>query len=226
MKRKHTLTALLIVVMMLAVSMLTGCAPKLPTAEDAQNYTKAVLDLMCTGEYDKSVKFADVEEGKETEMRDELIDEMLSSVADDASMDEATKGKFRDFIMRAFENCKYTVKDAVKTDDDGTTGYDVTVSIEPLKVFDGAMESMQEEMTALTSDTEKLMNMSEEEMYGVIYDALFKILNANLDNPTYGEPQDIVVHYGLIDKEKKTYGTSSEDGEKLGQALFSMEGLE
>ena len=226
MKKQFRVLAALLAVIVCMCTALTGCGSSAPKEDDAKKYVQAVLDLMCTGEYDKSVKFADVEEGKETEMRDELIDEMLSSVADDASMDEATKGKFRDFIMRAFENCKYTVKDAVKTNDDGSTGYDVTVSIEPLKVFDGAMESMQEEMTALTSDTEKLMNMSEEEMYGVIYDALFKILNANLDNPTYGEPQDIVVHYGLIDKEKKMYGTSSEDGEKLGQALFSMEGLE
>ena len=77
MKRKHTLTALLIVVMMLAVSMLTGCAPKLPTAEDAQNYTKAVMDLMCTGDYDHNVKIADVEEGKELETRDAMIDDPL-----------------------------------------------------------------------------------------------------------------------------------------------------
>ena len=49
-------------VAVLAASMLTGCAKKLPTAEDAKNYTKAVLDLMCTGDYDHNVKIADVEE--------------------------------------------------------------------------------------------------------------------------------------------------------------------
>ena len=137
MKRKHTLTALLIVVMMLAVSMLTGCAPKLPTAEDAQNYTKAVMDLMCTGDYDHNVKIADVEEGKELETRDAMIDDALKSIAGDAGLTDDVTAEFKDVLIEAFAKCKYTIGEAVET---GEGEYDVTVSIEPLKAFKDASD--------------------------------------------------------------------------------------
>ena len=227
MKKRFRVLAAVLTAVMLMAAVLSGCGSSAPSESDAKKYVQAVLDLMCTGDYDKSVKFADVEEGKELEMRDEMIDEMLDSITAEVGLDDETKDKFRDFIIRAFANCKYSVTDAVKTDDDGEVGYDVTVSIEPLRVFDGAVESMQEEMAALTSDTEKLMTMTEEEMYAMVFDALFDVLNKNLDNPAYDEAKEIIVHYGLIeDGDQKVYGTSEEDGEKLGEALFSMEGLE
>ena len=151
MKRKHTLTALLIVVMMLAVSMLTGCAPKLPTAEDAQNYTKAVLDLMCTGDYDHNVKLADVEEGKELEMRDAMIDDALQSIAGDAGLTDDVTAEFKDVLIEAFAKCKYTVGEAVQT---GDGEYDVTVSIEPLKLFAGVQGKLMEQSETLFDDVE------------------------------------------------------------------------
>ena len=70
----------------LAVSALTGCGSKAPTAQDAQNYAKAVLDLMCTGGYDHSVKLADVEEGKELDLRDQMIDDTIASLAGDTGL--------------------------------------------------------------------------------------------------------------------------------------------
>ena len=151
MKRKHTLTALLIVVMMLAVSMLTGCAPKLPTAEDAQNYTKAVMDLMCTGDYDHNVKIADVEEGKELEMRDAMIDDALQSIAGDAGLTDDVTAEFKDVLIEAFAKCKYTVGEAVQT---GDGEYDVTVAIEPLKLFAGVQGKLMEQSETLFDDVE------------------------------------------------------------------------
>lgn len=226
MKKQFRIPAVLLAVLIMTASLLAGCGSTGPTEEDARQYVQAVLDLMCTGEYDESVKFEDVEEGKELAVRDEIIDAQLASLAGSEGLDEETTEKFRAFLVRAFASCKYTVGEAVKTGDEQGTGYDVTVSIEPLKVFNGAMESMQKEMENLTSDTDKLMNMTEEEMYSSIYDTLFEVLNRNLDTPSYEEPQEIVVHYGIIDKEKNIYGTSAEDGEKLGSVLFSMTGLE
>ena len=54
MKKGIGRLALLALMMVMAITMLTGCAKK-PGPEDAQAYVKAVLDLMCTGDYDHSV---------------------------------------------------------------------------------------------------------------------------------------------------------------------------
>ena len=60
--RRAAVLALLAVLMTV---LLAGCAESAsgPTKDDAGAYVKAVLDLMCLGEYDQSVNLADVERG-------------------------------------------------------------------------------------------------------------------------------------------------------------------
>ena len=173
MKRKQTITALLMVVTMLAVSMLTGCAPKLPTAEDAQNYTKAVLDLMCTGDYDHSVSLSDVEEGKELETRDAMIDDALRSIAGDAGLTDEVTAEFKDVLIEAFAKCKYTIGEAVQT---GDGEYDVTVSIEPLKLFSGVQEKLMEQSATLYEDVDDPSALSEQELNSRIYSLMAKLI--------------------------------------------------
>jgi hypothetical protein len=117
------------------------------------------------------------------------------------------------------------VTDAVKTDDNGKVGYDVTVSVEPLKIFNGAEETMSNVMVDLLSDT-SVLSMSEEEVTNLVFSKIFDVLNGNLENPEYGPAEDVIVHYGLMDEENNLYGLSEEDGQKLGEKLFSAEGLE
>ena len=50
-----------------------------------------------------------------------------------------------------------------------------------------------------------------------------EIIRENLEEPEYGEPQDVVVHYGLIDEQNNIWGVSEEEGEKLGAILFSAD---
>lgn len=226
MKKRFRILALILSAVMAMAAALSGCGSSAPTDTDAKKYVQAVIDLICLGEYDKSVDFADLEDGKELEMREEMIDEMLDSFTGEITLDDETKKEFKDCILRAFSCCKYTVGEAVKTDDDGSTGYDVTVSIEPLRVFDGANEAMEAEIEELTGDVDKLMNMTEEEMNAQVFEAVFEKLNKNLEEPAYDAAKEIVVHYGLMNEETNAYGISYEDGQKIGESLFSLDGVE
>ena len=203
--------------------LLSGCGKSGAAKEDAQKYVGAVLDLMCKGEYDSSVDLSNLKEEEVSGFRDEMIDEMLESIVDDTGMDEDAQSRAKDYIGNAFSKCKYSVEDAVKTEDGG---YDVTVSIEPLMLFAGVEEALQRELGNLTNDPEELLNMPEEELYGMIYDATFKVLNDNLENPTYAKAEKVTVHYGMIDEEDQTYGIDEEAGKILGEKLFSSDGLE
>ena len=217
MKRNSRSLALLLAVMVLAVSMLTSCSSA-PTAEDAKKYVQAVLDLMCTGDYDHSVKLADIEEGKETEMRDQMIDEALGELEGGVVLSDEVRGEFKDVLIEAFSKAKYTVGDAVKTDDGG---YDVTVTVEPLKVFAGIQTRMQEESATLFEDLDPA-TITEDEINNRVYSLMARLIKENLQNPTYEEGKDVVVHYGLLDEKEKIYGISEEDGTKLGSLLFSQ----
>ena len=205
---------------------LCGCGSQVPSMEDAQKYTQAVMDLMCKGEYDQSVNFSDIEEGQGRQIRDGMIDEMLSSMNGELELGDDAKARFKEYLIKAFSKCKYTVGEPVKTGEGEDTGYDVPVSIEPLKLYAGTSETIRKETDALTSDTKKLMDMSLDDLYSAIQDAVFGVLDKNLENPQYAPAEEVVVHYGIIDVENKVYGISNEDAGRLGEKLFSTEGLE
>ena len=213
----------LILAAAMMISMLSACGPKKPAPEDAQAYVQAVLDLMCTGDYDHSVKLTDIEEGKESETRDALISEMIKGIGAESNLSEDVTNAFRDFMIKALESSKYTVGEATSTEDGG---YDVSVSIEPLKLFTGVDEELNtvlEEKVAAESD--KILAMSEDEQTNYVMEILLEILNKKIEKPEYDDAEEVVVHYGPLEDQDGVYGCTEADGEKLGKMLFSQDGL-
>lgn len=205
--------------MLLTVSLLSGCGPKKPAPEEAQAYVKAVLDLMCTGDYDHSVNLADVEEGKETEVRDNLINEMMKGISSQSALNEEVTSDFMVFMISALEKTKYSVGEAAATEDGG---YDVTVSVEPLQIFTGIDEKLNEILEEkVASEPDKILEMSEEEQTNYVMEILIDLLNKKLDDPKYDKAEEVVVHYGPLEGQKGVYGCTEDEGEKLGSKLFS-----
>lgn len=186
-----------------------------PTAEDARAYVKAILDIMCTGDYDHSVNLSDIPEGEESALRDSTIASAVAVIASDSGLNEEVQGQFAEVMGEAFSKSKYTVGEAVPTEDGG---YDVTVTIEPLKLYKGAEAKLKEKVTE-----DDVKGLSDEERNNLVFSKIAEILHENLEEPEYGEPQDVVVHYGLIDEQNNIWGVSEEEGEKLGAILFSAD---
>ena len=223
MKKGLGRLSLLALIMVMTISMLAGCGPKKPAPEDAQAYVKAVLDLMCTGDYDHSVDLADIEEGKESEVRDNLIGEMMTQIGSESNLSEEVTASFKDFMMNAMEKAKYTVGDATATEDDG---YDVTVSVEPLQLFTGIDEELNEVLEErVASEADKILAMSEEEQTNYVMEIVIELLNKKLEDPQYDPAEEVVVHYGPMEGQKGVYGCTEAEGEKLGSKLFSTSGL-
>jgi hypothetical protein len=170
---------------------------------------------MCTGDYDHSVYLADIPEGEEATLRDGTIQSAVEAIASDSGLSEDVQAEFTEVMREAFSKSKYTVGEAVPTEDGG---YDVTVTIEPLKLYAGAQTKLQEKITA-----EDAAGLSEEELNNLVYSKIAEIIHENLEDPQYGEPQEVVVHYGLIDEQNNIWGVSEEEGEKLGAILFSAD---
>lgn len=214
--------AALLLAMIMVTVFAAGCGSSKPTADDAKAYVQAVMDLMCTGDYDHSVKLSDVEEGKETETRDNLIDAAVAGF-ESAGIDEETKGLFKDYIINALGKAKYTVGDAVEAEDGG---FDVTVAIEPLRLFDGVQEEFMSKIPdSLGYSLDELAAMSEEELNKVVYTSLIGFLNTKLDDPQYDAAKEVTVHYGLLEEDGNVYGVNEADGNKLGSVIFSNEGM-
>lgn len=224
MKRLFKTTAALLAAALLLSLLLTGCGEEVSGSikEDAENYVMAVLDLMCTGEYDHSVTFADVESGKEQASRDVMISEIVSFAADDNDLTEEQRAELGGIIARAFAACRYQVKEVRETDDGGC---DVTVSIEPLMLFTGVSDVLNQKVEEISADTEKAISLTEEEQTAALAAVLFTQLNQNLEDPQYAPAEEVVVHYGLLEGTEDRYGINENAGRVLGEKLFSSEGL-
>lgn len=207
----------------MTVALLAGCGPKKPAPEDAQAYVKAVLDLMCTGDYDHEVNLADIEEGKETETRDAVVNQMIAEIGSQQNLNDEVKSSFRELMLAALGKAKYTVGEAVETEDGG---YDVTVSLEPLQLFTGVSEELDavlEERVAEEAD--KILAMSEDEQTNYVMEILIELLNKKIEDPQYDPAEEVVVHYGPMDGQENVYGCTEAEGEKLGAKLFSTSGM-
>lgn len=224
MKRIYRTASALLTAALLMTMLLTGCGETSSSSikDDAENYVKAVLDLMCTGTYDHSVTFGDVASGREQDSRDEMIAGIVSSIAKDNDLNEEQRARLEDCLTRAFSACRYTIKD-VRESEDG--GCDVTVSIEPLKVFEGISDALNSKVGELTGDGEAMIAMSPEEQTAALAEVLLSQLDQNLENPQYGPAEEVIVHYGLLQGSEDRYGIDENAGKTLGEKLFSSEGL-
>lgn len=224
MKRLFKTIAALFAVTLLLGMLLTGCGEQTSVSikEDAESYVKAVLDLICIGEYDHSVTFADVESVKERASRDAMISEIINYVSEDNNLTEEQRAELGGIIARAFTTCRSSIKDVKETDDGGC---DVTVSIEPLKLFTGVSDVLDQKVEELSKNTESAITMTEEEQTAALTSVLFAQLNQNLDNPQYAPAEEVVVHYGLLEGTEDRYGIDENAGKALGEKLFSSEGL-
>ena len=205
----------LILALVMAVSLL-ACGAKKPTAEDATKYVQAVLDGLCTGEHDPSVTFSDVDDI--ATLRNESVDAVVDSFQDQGIvLEDETLAVLKSVFLDAFSKCKYEVTGATAVDG----GFDVDVSVSPLRMYDGVdMDEVQTVATEqLMEELEDISQLTEEEAVDRVVRVMFQMIGEHLAEPTYGDPVTVTVRY--CELEENTYGVSEEDGVALGQVLFS-----
>ena len=206
--------------LLMALSVMTGCGAK-PTAEDAEAYVKAMLDYICTGDYDHSVKMPDFENELDGDAREALVKDKMAELAKDANLSDEVVDSFSELMLEALSKTKYSIVGSTPADD----GYDVTVSIEPLKLFAVLGDSYEDKIQELiTDDLSEVMLMSEEEQTNYIMGLLIDLLKEGLKDPEYGDPIEVTVHYGIVDDEGH-YGCTDNADKLFGTKLFSDEGI-
>lgn len=208
MKKFKRAAALILALCMLFA--LTACSSK-PTAEDAEKYVQAVLDLICTGDYDHSVKLVDADEMSAT--IDKSIDEALEALGDETSISDEVKSSFREVMLDMFAKAKYTVGDAVEVEG----GFDVPVTMEPIQIGSTVEEAVNKAAEELANDP-NVANMSEADIMNTLMQVVVDAMKAELEDPQYGEGVEVTVRYKEL--EDGVYGVDEADGEKLGEAMF------
>ena len=208
MKTAKRFAALLLALCM--VFSLSACQKK-PTAADAEKYVKAVLNIMCTGENDNSVKLVDADEIAAT--REESIDSVIDTMREQLYMTDEVAAEFRDVISTMFSKVRFTVGKAVPADG----GFDVPVTMEPLSFSEPFGNAVNEGVEVLRADP-SVQGMTEDEIMNELMRYAVGAMREELKNPHYGEPVVVSVHYHEM--EKGLYGVDGEDGQELGALMF------
>lgn len=215
MKKGRISAALLLIGV---VVLLGGC-----TSFDASAYTQAVLDVSYKNETEKYIELT----GASEEEAEAVFQENLDSTMEEfktMELSEELEKNYRSLFEDIIKQVKYTVSEAVKTEEGN---YTVDVTVEPITLFEDTYEEFQMKAEAYASDiTNAVMSgeemPSDEEMQADVYQLYYEILNTGaMSGMKYGEPEVVTIH--INKKDDGTYEIAGEDIRALDEKLISQE---
>lgn len=209
-----------VVVMLGVLLLLAGCI-----SFDAAAYTQAVLDVSYKNQSERYMELTDSSREDAEAIFQENLDATMEGFKT-MQLPEDLEKKYRELFENIIQQVKYTVGEAVK-DEEGN--FEVTVTIEPITLFDDTYEEFQIRAQEYAADiTNEVMNgeemPSDEEMKNRVYQIYYEVLKEGVDSGIkYGEPEIIVMH---VNKNgKNTYEISAEDICALDERLISQKKL-
>ena len=219
-KVKKILAWMLIGVMLFSMA---GCGKKF----DAAAYVKASLDLVTRHDVDQYVEVIGVDKEEAEEVYEESItqlDDMAESMGD-AGFPEELNDAFTEFIKSVMQKTKYTVKEAREDGDDII----VDVEVEPIMVFEGSQELLEESINEYVAEMQENVNNgaevpTEDEIMLEVYTRFIDILNENLETAGYAEKT--VISTKIIKNSDGEYEIDEDSFVELGAALIDLNGID
>ena len=192
---------------------LTGCFGR-PSAQEAETYVTTLMSGLCGT---LPADGADESAAEAEALRTQLIDEVIAGFrGQGAALDEETEALIRTTLTSALAACRFTVGDAVKSGG----GYDVPVTVSPLKLFQVDMAAVEEEAIRQLSQDPDLLTMSQSQVSNKVFRIMLAMIADNLDNPQYGEDVTATVRYERQDDGE--YGITQDSGAAIGRILFDI----
>lgn len=192
---------------------LTGCFGR-PSAQEAETYVTTLMSGLCGT---LPADGADESAAEAEALRTQLIDEVIAGFrGQGAALDEETEALIRSTLTSALAACRFTVGDAVKSGG----GYDVPVTVSPLKLFQVDMAAVEEEAIRQLSQDPDLLTMSQSQVSNKVFRIMLAMIADNLDNPQYGEDVTATVRYERQDDGE--YGITQDSGAAIGRILFDL----
>ncbi len=177
----------LIITMAACFSMLLGGCGKKLTVEDAPAYVQSALDACYKGEFEAYMEFTKSTEEEAKELYESGLDaNMEASGITDVNVSQELQDQYRQLFAGLLGISKYTVGEA-KEDGEGFT---VDVSVEPFIMFD----TLQDDLIAAMSNSGLTEEATADEINSFVYQKMYELMSAKLNDPTYGDPQTVTVH--------------------------------
>lgn len=176
----------------LVAGLLCGCLKSF----DAAGYTQAILDVSYRNNTEEYMALT----GAKQEDADKIFDNNLDATMkafQNLNLPADVEAKFKGLFEELVKSVKYSVGEAVETEDDN---YTINVKVNPITIFDDTYEAFQkkakEYADKVSNDVMNGADMpSDEEMQNQVYQIYYDILQKEVESGIkYGETKTITVH--------------------------------
>lgn len=206
---------------LLGVTLLfSGCA-----RFDAAAYIQAVLDVSYKNQTESYIELTESSEEDAEAIFQNNLDATMEEFKT-MQLPEKLENNYKTLFENIIKQVKYTVGEAVENEEGN---YKVTVTVEPVTLFDDTYEEFQTRAQKYATDiTNAVMNgeeiPSDEEMQNSVYQIYYEVLKEGVDaGIKYGKPEDLVMHVNKNGKD--TYEIPAEDICNLDERLISRKKL-
>ena len=207
MKKKRMATLLLVMVM--AVGMFSGCGAKF----DASKYLQAQLDNSYKNDSSLIIEQKiDTKENAE-KVYEQVLDNQVDGFFTGVDVSDEVKSRYRDIFADMLAKADYTLKEAEKQSDGS---YKVSVDSKKMKIFEPVMEEVTKEAESLSTDD---LNTYMNDFFDLMADSLEKELK---DGVEYGDAENLTVRIEIVNK---VYTMNESDVNALTTSLFDSEAI-
>ena len=124
--------------------------------------------------------------------------------------------KYRELFKSILAKVHYEVGEAKETEE----GFEVTVSAEPMQLYDGIEDALVKELTKRVKDSEE--QLSEDDIQKLGFEVMYDMLAEKMSEPTYGEAKEVIVH--ITKSSDNVWSVSEADLKTLDEALYDVAG--
>jgi hypothetical protein len=200
---------------------LSGCG--LLTQFDASSYVAGIIDATYKGNSEKYLEtVADATEEEVQEFYMQNVEAEVAFFAENylglTHVSEENQATLIDFYKKVYQNAKYDVKEAVKSED----GYSVEVVVYPINLFEKCYDQMVSFNDSFFGEdnTSNLENLTEEEIQDQFLAGILEICLPYADNIEYDESRSVGV---LIkkDPEDDLYYMNDDDMRRIDELVIN-----
>lgn len=209
MKKWNRISVIVLICVLMTMSM-SGCSAisLLTQGEfDASGYVQGIMDSTYKADFDKYIELTDDTKENAQGAYEKVMDTKAQVFATYTSvtLTDESKAKFIEYSKQIYNNAKYEVLDAKKTEN----GFTVDVVITPITILKNIKtegEAYVTEFNAKNADGE-FADLTEEQYEAEYANGIMKIFETNIANIQYAEDVTVTINVALQEGNVYTLGT-------------------
>lgn len=187
---------------------------------DASGYVQGILEASYKGEFETYIQLTEDTKENAQIAYDAVMETKAEGLANytAVTLTDENKAKFIEYSKQIFQQAKYEVSDATKTDQ----GFTVDISISPMTILQSISEEGKEYVTDFNSRNEngEFAELTDDEFAAEYAKGIMQVFENNIANIQYAEPVTVTV--SVILQDDKLYTMEAEEFTKIDSVILKQ----